>query len=116
MRATDVCRAGDEAGCPAYSGRWTMTVGVLTVRLAIFEAVSLKDKRRVVKSIKDRLSNRFNVSVAEVDGLDLHQRADLGVAMVANDARFVESCLHKIVDTLRLERSATLLDYQVELL
>ena len=93
-----------------------MIVGVLRVQLAIFEATSLKDKRRVVKSLKDRLSNRFNVSVAEVDALDMRQRADLGVAMVANDARFVESCLHKIVDMLRAERAASLIDYEIELL
>ena len=93
-----------------------MIVGVLRVQLAIFEATSLKDKRRVVKSLKDRLSNRFNVSVAEVDALDLRQRAELGIAMVANDARFVESCLYKIVDVLRAERAASLVDYDVELL
>ncbi len=93
-----------------------MVVGVLTVQLAIYEAASLKDKRRIIKSVKDRLSNRFNVSVAEVDALDSWQRAELGVAMVANDARFVESCLHKIVDVLRLERSASLVNYNVELL
>lgn len=93
-----------------------MTVGVLTVRLAIFEAMTLKDKRRVIKSLKDRLSNRFNVSVAEVEDLDLRQRAGLGIAMVGNESRFVESCLHKIVDSLRLEREASLLDYEVELL
>jgi uncharacterized protein YlxP (DUF503 family) len=93
-----------------------MVVGVLTVQLAIYEAESLKDKRRVIKSVKDRLMNRFNVSVAEVDDLDSWQRAELGVAMVANDARFVESCLHRIVDVLRCERSASLVDYHVELL
>lgn len=93
-----------------------MVVGVLTVQLAIYEAESLKDKRRVIKSVKDRLANRFNVSVAEVDDLDSWQRAELGVAMVANDGRFVESCLHKIVDELRRERSASLVDYHVELL
>ncbi len=93
-----------------------MVVGVLRVRLAIGEAGSLKEKRRVVKSVKDRLANRFNVSVAEVDALDSWQRADLGIAMVANESRFVESCLHSIVDVLRRERSASLVDYSVELL
>ncbi len=93
-----------------------MTVGVLRVQLAIFEAVSLKDKRRVIKSIKDRFANRYNVSIAEVGELDLHQRSELGIAMVGNDSRFVESCLHKIVDALRQERSASLIDYEVELL
>ncbi len=93
-----------------------MVVGVLTVQLAVYEAQSLKDKRRVIKSLKDRLGNRFNVSVAEVGELDSWQRADVGIAMVANDGRFVESCLHKIVDELRRERSASLVDYSVELL
>lgn len=92
-----------------------MVVGVLRVRLAIFEALSLKDKRRVVKSLKDRLANQFNVSIAEVDALDARQEAVLGVAMVANDSRFVESCLSKVVDQLRLARSASLVDYQIEL-
>lgn len=92
-----------------------MVVGVLRVQLAIYEAASLKDKRRIVKSLKDRLSHRFNVSVAEVDSLDLWQRADLGIAMVANESRFVESCLHKMVDEIRRQSAASLVDYSVEL-
>jgi len=82
----------------------------------VMGALNLKDKRRVIKSIKDRLANAHNVSVAEVDALDCHQRAVLGIAMVANDSRFVESCLHKMVDQLRLSRDASLIDYQVELM
>ncbi len=91
-----------------------MIVGVLRVRLAVYEAFSLKDKRRVIKSIKDRLASKYNVSVAEVDELDSRQQAVLGIAMVANESRFVESCLSKIVDQLRLARSASLVDYQIE--
>lgn len=91
-----------------------MVVGVLRVRLGIFEALSLKDKRRVTKSLKDRLS-RHNVSVAEIDDLDHRQAATLGVAMVANEARFVESALHKIVDEIRAFSRASLLDYDIEL-
>ncbi|MBN2560845.1 MAG: DUF503 domain-containing protein [Phycisphaerae bacterium] len=92
-----------------------MVVGVLQLRLAIPEAMSLKDKRRVVKSIKDRLSGRHNVSVAEVDDLDEHRRCQLAVAMVSNDRRFTDSCLSKIVDEVRGRRSVTLLDYELEL-
>jgi len=88
-----------------------MTVGVLRIELAIGEARSLKDKRRVIKSIKERLTNTFNVSAAEVDALDAHQRAVLGVAIVANEARFVTSCLDKIVDWMRMQRNVTLVDY-----
>ena len=93
-----------------------MVVGVLQVRLAIFEALSLKDKRRVVKSLKDRLASRHNVSVAEVDDLDHRQAATLGIAMVSNDARFVQSALSKIADEIRAYRHASLLDFDIELL
>jgi hypothetical protein len=92
-----------------------MVVGVLRVRLAIFEALSLKDKRRVTKSLKDRLSARHNVSIAEVDDLDHRQAATLGLAMVSNEARFVESALRKIVDEIRAESRATLLHYEIEM-
>jgi uncharacterized protein YlxP (DUF503 family) len=93
-----------------------MVVGVLRAELAVLEAVSLKDKRRVIKSLKDRIGRRHNVSIAEVESLDKRQRAVLGVAMVANDSRFVQSCLDKIVDELRVTRSATLVDYHVDLM
>jgi hypothetical protein len=92
-----------------------MIVGVLQAELAVMGSMSLKDKRRVVKSIKDRLANKYNVSVAEVDALDSHQRAVLGIAMVANESRFVESCLSKIVDQLRVARDACLVDYHIEM-
>jgi len=92
-----------------------MIVGILRAELHVVGAISLKDKRRVIKSIKDRLSNGHNVSVAEVDALDSHQRAVLGIAMVANESRFVESCLHKIVDHLRRVRDASLIGYRIEL-
>ncbi len=91
-----------------------MTVGILRLELAIHDARSLKDKRRVINGLKDRLSRTFRVSVAEVDALDLWQRAVLGVAMVANDPRFVHSCLDKIVDWVRKQGSATLIDYTKE--
>lgn len=86
------------------------------MRLAIFEALSLKDKRRVVKSLKDRIANTHNVSVAEVDDLDHRQAATLGIAMVSNDARFVESALARIVDQIRAFGRASLLTYDIELL
>ena len=92
-----------------------MIVGVLRVRLAVFEALSLKDKRRVVKSMKDRLGARHNVSIAEIDDLDQRQTATLGLAMIANNARFVESSLSKIVDEIRAFGRASLLDYEIEL-
>ncbi|NOS99070.1 MAG: DUF503 domain-containing protein [Phycisphaerales bacterium] len=89
-----------------------MTVGVLRLELAIPESNSLKDKRRAIKSLKDRLSNAFNVSVAEVEELDSWRRAVVAVALVANEGRFVQSCLDKIVDHVRREHRVILVDYE----
>ncbi len=93
-----------------------MIVGILRLELAIHDAHSLKDKRRVVKSVKDRLFHTFRVSVSEVDALDVWQSAVLGVALVANEPRFVHSCLDKIVEWVGKQRSVTLVDYRKETL
>jgi uncharacterized protein YlxP (DUF503 family) len=92
-----------------------MIVGALRIDLAVYESHSLKDKRRVIKSLKDRLAQRFNVSVAEVDALDSRQRAVLGLAAVGTDTAFVHGCLDKIVDFIRGQPRASLLDYRREI-
>jgi uncharacterized protein YlxP (DUF503 family) len=101
---------------PAGVDGGEMVVGVLRVRIGIFEALSLKDKRRVTRSLKDRLAAKHNVSVAEVGDLRHRQAATLGLAMVANDSRFVSSALSRIVDQIRASPHSTLLDYEIELL
>jgi len=93
-----------------------MVVGTLRLSLLVRGARSLKDKRRVLRSFKDRIRNRYNVSIAEVDSQGSHQRAELAVAMVANDPVYVTSVFHKLVDRARLLRGAELLDYEVEML
>lgn len=93
-----------------------MIVGVLQIEIEVPEAQSLKDKRRVVKSLKDRIAHAHNVSIAEVGALDEHQRSILGIAMVANDKAYVEGGLSKLVDLVRMVPQANLLDYQIELL
>ena len=93
-----------------------MTIGVLQLEIGIHDAMSLKDKRRVVKSLKDRIAHGHNVSIAEVGALDEHRRAIIGIAMVSNDARYVEGALSKIVDFVRGSPAADLMDYQIELL
>lgn len=93
-----------------------MVIGALTLRLAVFGSTSLKDKRRAIKSLKERLAGRFNASVAEVGSLDHRQQAELGVAVVGNDGRFVQSCLDKIVDYVRMDTEAALVDYHTEVL
>jgi uncharacterized protein YlxP (DUF503 family) len=93
-----------------------MTIGVLQLELSIGDAMSLKDKRRVVKSLKDRIAHGHNVSIAEVGALDEHRRSILGIAMVANDRAYVEGALSKLVDFVRGVGNVDLIDYQTELL
>ena len=93
-----------------------MHIGVLQLELSIADAMSLKDKRRIVLSLKDRISHGHNVSIAEVGALDEHRRSILGVAMVSNDARYVEGALSKLVDFVRGVPQVSLVDYRIEML
>ena len=76
-------------------------MGVCTVELWIPESQSLKDKRRVLHSVKDRLRGKFNLSIAEVDGQDLWQKAVLGMACVANDGGYVEQVLEQALNVIK---------------
>jgi uncharacterized protein len=92
-----------------------VTIGVLQIEISITDAMSLKDKRRVVKSIKDRIAHAHNVSIAEVGALDEHRRSIIGVAMVGNEKQYVEGALSKLVDFIRMVPQVSLLDYQIEM-
>jgi len=91
-------------------------IGVLQIELSITDAMSLKDKRRVIKSIKDRIAHAHNVSIAEVGAMDEHRRSILGMAMVGNDGRYIEGALSILVDFVRSVPQVSLLDYRIELL
>ncbi len=93
-----------------------MVVGILQLRLMIREAQSLKDKRRIVRSLRDRIRSRLNVSVAEVDSLDSRQQAVLGIALATNDRIFADQVLAKVVTLVRTTPGAELVDYEIEIL
>src|SRR5205814_10275040 len=109
LSASIRCSAHCKEDCPE-----TMIVGTLRVRLMLREARSLKDKRQVVQSIKDRLKNTFNVSVAEVDALDHRQLVVLGLAMVSNETAHVRTALEQVVSALRVHPVAEFLDHEIE--
>jgi len=88
-------------------------LALLHLELDVVQAQSLKDKRRAVKSFKTKLGNEFNVSVAEVDGLESHRRCVLAVAMVGNDHAYVASALQKIVRLAQSHRDMVLTDDNV---
>jgi uncharacterized protein YlxP (DUF503 family) len=71
-------------------------VGVLTLELRIEHAHSLKEKRSVVKSLKERLRGKFNVSVAEIDGMELHNSSVIAVATVSPSRPFAEKVLRSV--------------------
>ncbi len=91
-----------------------MIVGVLTIDLLVVDARSLKDKRRVVLSLTQKLRNRFNVSVSEVEHWDDPRRCRLGVALIARESRPTHAQLDKVVELVRKSGGLTLLDYQRE--
>jgi uncharacterized protein YlxP (DUF503 family) len=71
-------------------------IGVLTLELRLDDSHSLKDKRHVVKSLKDRLRHKFNVSVAEIDFQDLWQRALVAAVTVSSDHGNAEAVLQSV--------------------
>jgi len=93
-----------------------MVVGTLELRILVREAQTLKDKRRVIRSLKDRIGHRFPVSIAEVGALDHRQHGHLGVALVSNESRHAAQVLSKVADFVRHSAVAELVDYTIEIL
>lgn len=93
-----------------------MHIGVLTLHLGIPQADSLKDKRQVVRSLTQHLRNKFNVSVAEVDDLNVWRSAVVGVSVVSNEAKFANQVLSKVVGHVENDFRVILDDYGIELL
>lgn len=94
----------------------SIIVGVLTFTLLIPGSGSLKEKRRVVRSFKDRLRSRFNVSVAETGSQNLWQRAEIGVALASGDREFAGKVLGEILEHVDSWRLAEVIDVQMEIL
>lgn len=80
------------------------------------DSASLKSKRFVLKSFKDRAHNRFNVSIAEVGSQDLWQRVELAAAVVSNDAAHAHQVLEKVARLAENQQDMDLLDYSIEIL
>ena len=93
-----------------------MIVGSLKLSLIIRGAHSLKDKRQVIRPLKERLANKFNVAVAETDFNDVWQRAELGVATVGKDTSFVESVLAEVLRYVSYNPDAELVNHEKELI
>jgi uncharacterized protein YlxP (DUF503 family) len=78
-----------------------MTIGIARVTLFVAGSHSLKEKRAVIRRLKDHVTQKFNVSIAEVGENDVWQRAVVGLALVGNERRFVESQLDEVLAFIR---------------
>ncbi len=91
-----------------------MIVGLCRIDLFLPESRSLKAKRQVIKGLKDRIRNRFNVSVAEVEHQSLWQRATLGLAMVSEEKGYVDRTLRQVLNLVEAEPRLLVLDHVFE--
>jgi len=85
-----------------------MVVGLLQIEVHLPEAHSLKDKRSVLKSLKDQLRHRFNIAVAEIDSTEKWQRATIGISAVGDQHNHVEGLLDEVADWIRATRLVNL--------
>ena len=94
-----------------------MHVGICRIRLHLPENHDLKGKRQVVRPLVERVRNRFNVAVAEVDDQDLWQSAVLGIVAVGNESAHINEVLSHVVEFIeRGAQDAVVVDYDIELM
>jgi uncharacterized protein YlxP (DUF503 family) len=92
-----------------------MIVGRAWIELHLPGVNSLKEKRQIIKSLKETVRNKFNVSIAEVDKQDFWQRATLGLACVAGERRAANRFLSKVVAFIEQNRNISFIDYEIEI-
>jgi uncharacterized protein len=94
-----------------------MNVGICRIKLHLSESQSLKDKRRIVKSVITRLKNQYNISIAEVDDQDLWQLITLGISCVSNQNQHVDETLSKVINYIISNYpELEIVDHQTEIL
>ena len=93
-----------------------MVVGILRIELLLQENRSLKGKRKIVKSMIDKVKHRFNVAIAEVGSNDKWQKIELGISSVGNDRRHLDASLNKVLTFLESLYLAEIVHYETELI
>jgi hypothetical protein len=84
------------------------------VQLYLSQSQSLKDKRQVIKSLKERIHSRFNVALAEVEHQELWQRATLGLAAVSNEVAHAQKSLDEVIRFIEQDLRVQVLDWEIE--
>jgi uncharacterized protein YlxP (DUF503 family) len=92
-----------------------LIVGTCLVSLHIPDSGSLKAKRFVLRRLKDRVRNKFNVSIAEIDDFDLWQRSTLGIAVVSKDGQFAHRVISNVIRLIESDGNLSVIDIQTDL-
>ena len=93
-----------------------MVIGCCSVKFYLHGNNSLKGKRRVVRAIKDRLKNNFNISVAEIGNQDIWQSINIGISVVGTDQPYIDGVMCKVIDAIDRMNLAEIVDYKTEIL
>ncbi len=93
-----------------------MPIGLLILEIGIPDAHSLKDKRQVLRSLKDRLRHRFNVAVAELDHLDVWQSSTIGIVTISNSAAHATQQLETVLADAEKLLERCLVSHDIEVL
>ena len=93
-----------------------MIIGILQLELRISESQSLKEKRMVLKSLKDRLRQKFNISISEIGLQDKWQGALIGIASIGTDKGYVNGLLSSVLNWVTAHRSVEVVSSQMEIL
>lgn len=92
-----------------------MIIGILQLEFRLHEVHSLKEKRRIANSLKQKLKNKFNVAVSEVDNQNSHDRLVLAAVTVSNETQRVQSLLSKAISMIEASTSEELVDTHLEI-
>lgn len=101
---------------PSIFRRAMLHIGILQFQIEIAYAQSLKDKRAVIKSLKDRLRRSFNVSIAEIDDLDAVTEGTLGAVVAGSEIAHLNSTMDHLINALNEWRDGVLVDHQLEII
>ena len=93
-----------------------MKVGVCSIKFYVHGNQSLKGKRRIIRTIKDRVKNKFNISIAEVGDQDIWQNIHLGIAAVHSEGSYLEGQLQQVVEFIDRMHLAEMTNHEIEVI
>lgn len=93
-----------------------MIIGTVEIHMLANWVHSLKEKRMVVKSTIDKVKNKFNVSIAEIENQDVHQSIVIGIACVSNNSRHANEVIQQVVNFIESHTEAMVVNTHIEIL